>query len=358
MKNLLILVFIAFPFSFLPDNGSEAGSFCYAPAGQFLVEQFKEKDIIFLGEVHRTREQVLFVSSIIPVLHQNGINIVFSEFANFEDTGLIDSLINSEKYDETLARQIQHNNSWDWDYREYVDLYYSAWKTNHSLKEGEEPFRIIGLEKKNYGIYDAEQVWAKIINDTAMKKNKKALVYCGMNHAFTTYKQPYVVDDQLSGFINNRVGNLIFQKYPERTITILMHGPWPEKDNIIFSDVLPCEGRIDSLYFTLPKNAKEIGFSTGNNLAGDFKSCDSYYSIGYPDFTLKGLCQGYVVIKPICELHPVTPIPDFINEGNISKTREQSGWSLLSIDDFNDSLKIWYQTDTRHFTEINNKYCR
>ena len=358
MKNLLAFIFLVILVSFQPIKNERNEEFNYTNAGEFLIGQFSEKEIIFLGEVHRTKEQVLFVSNMIPLLQKNGINILFSEFANFEDSGLIDSLITSEVYDKNLALQIQHNNSWDWDYSEYVDLYYSAWKTNHSLKEGESHFRIIGLEKENYGIYSAEQVWAKIINDSAVKQNKKALVYCGMHHAFTSYKQPYIVDGKLSGFVNNRVGNLIYQKYPDKTMTVILHGPWPESGNIFRCDISPCEGKIDSLFLTLPNNKESIGFSTENSVAGNFKSDDSFYSNGYPDFTLKNLCQGYIVIKPICELHPVTLIPDFINEGNIAKTREESGWNQLSIKDFNDSLKIWYQVDTRHFTEIKNKYCR
>jgi hypothetical protein len=344
----------------LPDRLSVAqkkentGSF--QPADQYLISQFKVKDVIFLGELHRIKEQVTFVCKMIPLLRKNGICILFSEFASFKDTKRIDSLITAKTFNDSLAQRIQFDNAWYWGYREYVDLYLAAWKTNQDLLPGEKPFRIIGIEIDNAHGTDPEQVWAHIIDSLSIKKGEKALVYCGMHHAFTNYFHPYLVNDTLKGFVSNRAGNWLYKKYPDKTITVLMHGPWYGYS--YNTSVLPCNGRIDSLLKSLTPGVKEIGFSTSGDLLSGFKLSYSLYSIGYPDATLRDLCQGYIVVKPVCELNPVTVIPDFINRSNINETIVQAEMGNLTIQAFNDSLRSGFIKNTENLTGIKKKFCK
>lgn len=331
----------------------------FQPADQYLISQFKEKDVIFLGELHRIKEQVEFVCKIIPILHENGINLLFSEFANFKDAKLIDSLITAKTFNDSIARRIQFNNSWYWGYKEYVDIYYSAWKTNQNLLPNEKPFRIIGIEIDDnsiVGSFDAEQVWAHIIDSCSFEKGIKALVYCGIHHSLTNYNHPYLVNDTLKGFVTTRVGNLLYKKYPNKTITIFLHGPWYGYS--YSTSVLPCNGLIDSLVNSLPEGKKEIGFSTSDKLFTNFSLNHSLYSIGYTDATLKDLCQGYIVIKPICELNPVTVIPNFINESNIEECIKQSEMGNLTAKAFNDTIKSWLEKDTKYLTELQKEICK
>ena len=324
-------------------------------AEQYLLNQFVKKDVIFLGELHRTKEQVEFVSRIIPVLHKNGINLLFSEFANFKDTKRIDSLITAKKFDESLARRIQFENAWYWGYKEYVDIYYSAWKTNQTLLPNEKPFRIIGIEIEDGGIYDPEQVWAHIIDSISIEKGVKGLVYCGMAHSFTNYKQPYLVNDSLKGFVSTRVGNLLYKKYPDKIITVILHGPW--YGNSYSSGVLPCNGMIDSLVNSLPEKMKEIGFSTDETFFSKYSLTNSLWNIGYGNLTLKDLCHGYIVIKPICDLNPVTVIPDFVNESNINEAIKQAEIGNLTAKEFNDIIKSRLEKNTIYLMELKKKFC-
>ncbi len=149
-KSILSTAFLAF--LFIVSVAQRAGNpIPLIPAEIYLVRQFNDKDVIFLGELHCIKEQVEFVGSMIPVLHKNGINLLFSEFARFKDTRRIDSLITARTFDKKLAARIMFDDSWDWGYQEYVDIYFSAWQTNQMLKPHEKPFRIIGLED-----YDGE----------------------------------------------------------------------------------------------------------------------------------------------------------------------------------------------------------
>lgn len=326
---------------------------------QFLIDQFNEKDVIFIGEFHRIKEHAEFICNIIPKLHENGINILFSEFANFNDTKLIDSLITAKTFNDSLARRIQFNNSWYWGYKEYIDIYYSAWKTNQNLLPNEKPFRIIGIEIDHNSLVegiDAEQVWAHIIDSCSFEKGIKALVYCGINHSFTNYNQPYLVNDTLKGFVTTRVGNLLYKKYPYKTITILMHGPWYGYSYT--TSVLPCNGMIDSLVNSLPEGKREIGFATSDIFFDSYNLNFSLYSLGYKNATIKDLCQGYIIIKPICELNPVSIIPNFINDSNIDDCIKQSGMGNLTSKEFNDTIKSWLEEDTKYLIELQKKNCK
>jgi hypothetical protein len=135
-----------------------------------------------------------------------------------------------------------------------------------------------------------------------------------------------------------------------------MHGPWYGYS--YNTSVLPCNGRIDSLLKSLTPGVKEIGFSTSGDLLSGFKLSYSLYSIGYPDATLRDLCQGYIVVKPVCELNPVTVIPDFINRSNINETIVQAEMGNLTIQAFNDSLRSGFIKNTENLTGIKKKFCK
>lgn len=328
----------------------------YQSADTFLLDQFQSHTVIFLGEHHRIKEHAEFVSDILPILHSNGINLLFSEFANYNDTRLIDSLITAQEFNYALAKRIQFQNAWDWGYKELVDIYYAAWKTNQNLKSNEDRFRIIGLENyQDSSIIDQEKFWAYLIDSISIKQNQKSIVYCGIHHAFTNYKQPYVADDTLKGFINSRVGNYLYRKYPSKVETILLHAPLNSINR--GTTVIPFDGKMDSLYNLYSVNSKPIGFLTDNLKQDVFKLNNTFYGIGYQNGSINDLCQGYIIVKPICELNPVTVIPDFINKSNISENREKAEMGDLSIDDFNNYIKVWLQEESESLLELKKKFC-
>ena len=348
----VIIIFTNISFA----QNKHSGQTVYQSTDTFLIDQFQSYTVIFLGEHHRIKEHAEFVSNIIPILHSNGINLLFSEFANYNDTRLIDSLITAQEFNFALAKKIQFQNAWDWGYKELVDIYYAAWKTNQNLESNEDRFRIIGLE--NYQdslILDQEKFWAYLIDSISIKQNQKSIVYCGMHHAFTNYKQPYVVDDTLKGFVNSRVGNYLYRKYPLKVETILLHAPL---NGINWGTlVIPFDGKMDSLYNIYSVNSNPIGFLTENLKYGDFKLDNTFYSIGYPNVSINDLCQGYIIVKPICKLNQVTVIADFINKSNIIETRKIAEMGDLSIEDFNYYIKVWLQEESDSLLELKKKFC-
>jgi len=204
-------------------------------------------------------------------------------------------------------------------------------------------------------ILDQEKFWAYLIDSISIKQNQKSIVYCGMHHAFTNYKQPYVVDDTLKGFVNSRVGNYLYRKYPLKVETILLHAPL---NGINWGTlVIPFDGKMDSLYNIYSVNSNPIGFLTENLKYGDFKLDNTFYSIGYPNGSINDLCQGYIIVKPICKLNQVTVIADFINKSNIIETRKIAEMGDLSIEDFNYYIKVWLQEESDSLLELKKKFC-
>ncbi|MFZ4522687.1 MAG: ChaN family lipoprotein [Bacteroidales bacterium] len=331
-------------------------------AETYLISQFAAKDVIFLGEVHRIKEQVEFVGRLIPALHKNGINLLFSEFARYKDTRRIDSLITAPVFDKELAARIMYDDSWDWGYQEYIDLYHAAWIVNQSLPGNEPPFRIIGMEDYDNefnGIYDTEQFWAHLIDSIGIKKGAKSLVWCGMHHAFTAYHQPYIVNDTLKGFVGSRAGNFLYRKYPEKVITVLMHGPWDWRGYTYSNITLPGNGAFDALLSPDADPQDGAGFSTSASPLGENSLNNTSYGIGYKSLTLREMCHGYLVIKPICELHPVTLIPGFINASNAEETVKRAEMGSLSPEAFNDTIESWlFRYSTKNLNAVKRKYCR
>ena len=109
----------------------------------YVVGLFSDHDVVFLGEYHRIRHDVLFVQSLVEPLYNAGVRVLATEFGRREDQPLIDSLVTAPEWDEGLAREIVFRQFIWWGYREYVDLYRAAWELNRGLPDGEPVFRIL-----------------------------------------------------------------------------------------------------------------------------------------------------------------------------------------------------------------------
>jgi len=322
---------------FLEDN--------YLPPEEFILKKFQSHQIIFLGENHWVKHDVEFVRDIIPILYKNGINFLALEFANKNDQCLIDSLITSENYNRELAEKILFNEFVFWGFKEYADIFKSAWKLNKEIAGSNIKFRILGIncisdwsiiktpeDLKNVETRRriwkgcGEKDWGQVILDEIVDKNEKGLVYCGAHHAFTEYLLPIynVEKDTLYRFEDDRAGRYVYNKIGKECITILLHSPWRADGKTGDKYVQPVDGKIEQIMEKLPEKFRRIGFDTKDSPFGKLKSSNSFYKYGYPNFCLSDFCDGYIYLGPINEFEGVTVIKDFINEKNIKDAREQS----------------------------------
>ena len=335
----------------------------YMTPEDYVISKFRDHDIVFIGEYHRIKHDVELIHRLIPRLYENGVFILGTEFARREDQPLIDSLLNSQTYDEKLAWDITFNNFVHWGYKEYVDIYKVAWQLNQSLPEGSRKFRILGLnDSRDWSIIktqkdrenDAirkkvwrgggEHLWAKVILDEVVAKGEKALIYCGIHHAFTEYKQP-IFDEQKQIFIRfeeRRMGNFVYNEIGKKAITIYLHAPWPSAQGYTKPDVYPVDGIIDAVMARISPRYRRVGFDTKGTPFGKLPGETSIYKHGYEDFSLEKFCDGYIYQASLSKYEGVTPIRGFVNEGNIEQARLQSPnpwFRNATIEDFYNAAK-------------------
>ena len=329
----------------------------YQSPESYIVSKFSDHDIVFLGEYHRIKHDPELVQKLIPLLHRAGVYSLGFEFARRREQGMIDSLLQAPEYDEQLARHIIFKNAVYWGYQEYVDIFKVAWQLNHSLPEGSRRFRILGLNNApdwsvvktpedldKYEVMskvwhgETEEDWAKVLNDAVISREEKALVYCGIHHAFTEYKQPIAANGKFIRFGDTRVGNAVYQKIGKRAFTIFLHSPWISAEGYEKPPIRAADGYIDTMLNVLEPNYQRVGFDLHGTPFGELPGETSIYKFGYEHFTLATIYDGYVCQGPLSAYQGVTPIKDFINERNLEEARAQCpnpSLRTINADDFN-----------------------
>lgn len=321
----------------------------YLSPEDYIIKKFYTHEIIFIGEFHRIKEDVVFIQNIIPLLYKNDIYYLATEFARKDDQELIDSLINYPVYNQELAEKIMLLQYVYWGYKEYGDIFKSAWALNQTIPEGKRKFRIIGINNpQNQNAKEKE--WAQVIMDEIISKNEKALVYCGSHHSFTEYLLPiYNFEKKIFyRFEDDRVGRYIFNWIGKKTITIFLHSPWNSDGKTDVKYVQPVDGKIEQIISLLPIERQRIGFDVKDSPFGRLKSTNSLYKIGYSDFTLGDFCDGYIYQKPIKELNGISVIENFINEKNLQLARTVSkNEDSTTVEEFMKGVKAFTDLKSR-----------
>ena len=310
----------------------------------YIAGKFKDHDVVFVGEYHCIKHDGILIQKVIPLLYENGVHVLATEFARREDQPLIDSLMALPEYDESIAHEVMFRQFLHHPYQEYADIFRAGWELNHGIPADAPRFRIVGINdspdwsyvktradrdnddiKRKVWHGQSERMWADVIL-AEVSAGEKVLVYCGMHHAFTEYQMP-VVNTQTGEFIrlyNERVGNYVYGEIGKRAITISLHHPWYDT-HISEPAVYATGGMIDAVMKALGPDAYPVGFDTKGTPFGELPAGEGcLYVIGHEGLTLGDWCDGYVFTKPISEYEGMTPIPDFVDEGNLERARATS----------------------------------
>ena len=344
-------------------------------ADDLVLEAFSNADVVILGENHFIGEHVDFVSNLIPKLHEQGIYTLYSEFLHLEQTEYADSLVNAEVFDEQAVKNMLVQNLWDWNYREYLEMYRVVWEFNKTITSGRK-FKIIGIDlaydysaiqkqedwdnpvNRRAFFREGEKAWADRIIANSVDKGEKALVYCGYNHALTYYRQPYLLENgEFGGLVKKeRAGQYLYEYLGDRCAFLLFHVPWESKKGYEEPNLAPLSGRLDAIADSLTGEQKVYGFYTRTSSLGSIIDTNGFFSLGYPDFKLTDLCDGYLVIEPLCELSICEFIPNFIDSTNIHIARPQvKAWEdieNISVTEANSILRKYYSEKVESF-ELN-----
>ncbi len=324
---------------------------------EFIREQFDKYDVVLLGEYHRIKQDLEFYCKLIEMLPEMGVSTIGTEFLRRADQQLINELISSNTFDFELAKQLQFNMSVFWGYKEYIDVYRAVWKVNKSgyklnlIGLNDSPnlelknrYHAEGVEltKKHWkeiGKGCSEEFWADAVVDRVVKHNEKVLTITGRNHSFTSFKQPAVrMQDgnyTFIRFMDDRYGNYLKKKLPNRVYNIFIHSP-----NLLLdceSSSLPCNGEFEELF----DKFGEAGLSLKKTMYGDINLIDTMYNPGYEQLKLSDIYDGYIIHTKVCDFKHVSAIPNFINETN-HITARKNVWNPsccnLTIDEFNEGI--------------------
>ncbi|MCI1647311.1 MAG: hypothetical protein LKI29_03115 [Bacteroides sp.] len=281
----------------------------------YVVDKFKNHDIIFLSEDHGIKHNLVLIHTLIPLLYNAGIYNLGMEFGASEDQKRLDSLITAPQYSEKVAREIMFDYNVGWAIKEYLDVYKAAWKLNRTLPRNKKKFRIINLSYKfnwnscnseAFGIKTpktvsqifykggTEEYRAMIVKKMIIDKHEKILILTGGLHAFTRYQQPEYdyYEKHFYHLLNRSFGNLVYKMAPQKVFTILLHYPFESQDRTAL--LSPAMGMIDKVMQNFED--KRTGFDLHDTPLGALPDT-SFFSIGHPDFKLGDMADGYIYQK-------------------------------------------------------------
>jgi hypothetical protein len=298
------------------------------PPDDYILSKLQSNKVVFLGEMHRIRHDVLLVNELIPRLGDAGVYDLGCEFYCVEDQPAIDELLMAPAFSEAAAKELlRHGTGGTWPFREYLDLLRTAWQYNLQRPSGRPPLRIIGLipridyEKLNEGNEDEraaerskgdnyDRIMADALRREVIAKGRKALVHCGINHGHTRYLTRRIENREVVESSRKRCGNLIHEAAPDSVITIFLHAPWytfTDDEGIFY---LPFRGAIDQAFAAY---GEPVGFDIPGSPFANLTHPGAHYATGYPEFTAAAIYDGYVITREIDEYEGVTVIGDWID---------------------------------------------
>ncbi len=265
---------------------------------EFIVDVFKEKDIVFLSEDHAVKDNLLFVKELIPHLYQAGVAYLGMEFGASEDQEKLDKLITGDVYDADEARDIMFSYNVIFPYQEYLDLYEAVFNFNQSLAKNQNKFRILNLSyrfdwskfKKPYTEENKALVFTKgdieayrtnIIKQQVLDTGKKILILTGTIHAFTKFR--------FEGSKNQYFGQRVYDLAPNKTYNIQLH-EYTRNDQ--GQRISPCKEEVEA-YFK--EFASPVGMDLSNSQIGDLP----FELYQHKPVLLKELFDGYIYLKPL-----------------------------------------------------------
>jgi len=313
------------------------------PPEEYVTRTFARHDIVFLGELPKIRQDVQFVSSLVPRLAAAGVFNLGVEYALSDDQDRIDDLLTASAWDAARARSLMFDWVVTWGYQEYIDIFHAAWNVNHGRPAGARPFRVVGLSVRENWQYlrsekDArdpaavakifqngipDEHMAKVIDQEFIRRGEKALVFCNVQHAFTAYRNPdyekSAADLKLGE--TRRAGTIVYSKIGSRAFTIALHSPWPDprsRSGLTWA----ADGAVDALIEALPAEKKSAGFDTSGPL-GALPVTRGYRSASGGPLALRDLFDGYVILGPLADYRPVTPIANFVRPQDAAQALER-----------------------------------
>ena len=209
---------------------------------KFVADKFDKHSVVFLGELHKRKQDLEFFRNLIPYLYQTkNINVIGWEFGAAEYQKDADSVVTASEFDRKKAISIMRNSMYNWCYEEYLDIFKTIWQINKSILRPDEKIKFLQLNKsyipkrwnspnQNIRLEERKKSFDNILPDIVEKevlqKNKKILIYCGLHHTLTKFKTPKIFFLKEN---DGRAGQRLYKKYPDEIFQIDLLAPFPPR---------------------------------------------------------------------------------------------------------------------------------
>lgn len=340
---------------------------------RFIADKFDNHSVVFLGELHKRKQDLAFFSNLILYLWQTkNINLIGWEFGAAEYQKDADSVVTASEFDRKKAIAIMRNSNYYWCYEEYLNIFKTVWQINKSILQPDEKIKFLQLNKpynpkrwnspnQNIRLEERKRSFDNILPDIVEKevirKNKKILIYCGLHHSLTKFKTPkfFFLKDN-----DGRAGQRLYEKYPGKIFQIDIFSPFPPRwllykeltnsKNIKY--VYPFDAVFNQLYDTLKRP-----FAVNSNTPdfADVKDYNSFYAFDKLNGTrLKDFCDGCIMLNSFDKIETVNFIHDWVTtEEEVNQVKqvlpENDAKQIKTIQDL-----INYINPTGNLNEIRN----
>jgi hypothetical protein len=334
----------------------------------YILKKFQTHDVILLAEDHAILQNLEFVKSLIPSLYEAGVYTIGMEFGASERQKELDVLTTADHYDADLARDMMYFYNVGWAYSEYIHLPKAVWEFNQSLPAGSRPFRILNLSYQfdwsHWNETDPESAMDKIfhkgdcdlyraakIKSEIIQKGEKILALVGTIHAITHYKAPVLCEDgKRVGTIPNLLGNALYEEFPDKVYSVLLHQPVGNRRGRLPYLLSPAGGALERALEKL--DYRPVGLDLTDSPVGKLPEPGSPGE-GYEDFSLSDYVQGYIFLVPLSKMTGCTYEAEFFDGKDWNDILDQyptRQWSAPP-----DSLEA-YQAQVRAYVDVSNRY--
>ena len=298
---------------------------------KFVADKFDNHSVVFLGELHKRKQDLEFFSNLIPYLYRTkNINIIGWEFGAAEYQKDADSVVTASGFDRKKAIAIMRNSKYYWCYEEYLDIFKTIWQINKNILQADEKIRFLQLDKpyipkrwdsQNQSIRLEERkksfdnILPDIVEKEVMQKNKKILIYCGWEHSLTKFKTPkfFFIKEK-----ERRAGERLFNKYPNIVCQLWLVAPFPPRwwmykeltNSEDLKYVYPFEAVFNQLYDTLKR---PFAVNSNNPAFANARDYNSFYAFDkFNGIRLRDFCDGCIMLNAFDKIEPVKLIPDWV----------------------------------------------
>ncbi|HEV8270067.1 MAG TPA: hypothetical protein VGQ04_02110 [Chitinophagaceae bacterium] len=298
---------------------------------KYVADKFNNHSVVFLGELHKRKQDLEFFSNLIPYLYQTKkIKIIGWEFGAAEYQKNADSVVTASEFDRKKAIAIMRNSLYYWCYEEYLNIFKTIWQINKTITQDDEkirflqlnrpynpkllksPDRNISLEEIKKGNFD--NTLPGIVEKEVIQQNKKILIYCGLHHSLTKFKTPklFFIKDK------GRAGQILFEKYPDKIFQICLLPPFPPRwfiykeltHNHNYKFVYPFDAVFNQLYDTLKR---PFAVNSDDPVFDNLKDYNSFYAFDtWGGIKFKNFCDGIIMLNSFDKIAPIRFITDWV----------------------------------------------